>query len=239
MRSLVSWRWIAMFCGLLDFMTVTGNIEAFGADLRGFLRHQVSQQATGTTGHGPTERAVASVQEQVAERCRANDRRAVRGGRTQTGPETRLGQIAALRIKVVDDHLQGFTPTRVQRQVKTGNLRHAADTDAVVETGDRDLVGLIQNSRCRGHRRVGDRHGQGVTLERIHRRLDAQRLEQLRRVAAECEDVAVSGFQLAVDPYTVDAVTGVIEALDVLAVAELHAQLHGHFSQAGGEYLAV
>src|SRR5471032_3572045 len=147
MRSLVSWRWIAMFCGLLRCVAVTGNIEAFGADLRGFLRHQVSQQAPGTTGHGPAECAVTGVQEQVAEwRC-THDRRAVRRGRTQTGPETRLGQIAALRIKVVDDHLQGFAPTRVQRQVKTGDFRHAAHANAVIETGDRELVRLVENGR--------------------------------------------------------------------------------------------
>src|ERR1700712_3442061 len=98
MRSLVSWRWIAMFCGLLGFIAVTGNIEAFGADLRFLLDHQVGQQATGTTGHCPPESAVTGVQEQILERCRANNRRAVRRGRAQARPETRLAQIAALRI---------------------------------------------------------------------------------------------------------------------------------------------
>src|SRR5689334_3728898 len=101
MRSLVSWRWTDMLCRLLGFVAITGNIEAFGADLRLFLRHQVSQQTAGATGHGPAKRAVTGVQEQVLERGGANDRRAIRSGRTQAGPEIGLGQITALRIKIV------------------------------------------------------------------------------------------------------------------------------------------
>src|SRR3990167_917377 len=176
MRSLVSWRWIDMLCGLL-VVAITGNIEACGADLRRFLRHQVGQQATRTTGHGPTEGTVACIQEQVLERRGTHNRRAVWGGRAQAGPETGLGQIAALRIKVVDDHLQGFTSPRVQRQVKTGYFSHATDANTVVETGDRDFVGFIENGRGRRHCRVSDRHGQRVALERVHGRLDAQWLE--------------------------------------------------------------
>src|SRR5450830_968440 len=123
MRSLVSWRWMDMFCGLL-MVAVTGNIEAFGADLRRFLCHQIGQQTTRATGHGPAEGAVAGIQEQVLERGSTDNRRAVGCGRAQAGPESGFGQITALRIKVVDDHLQGFASTWVQRQVKTGYLSH-------------------------------------------------------------------------------------------------------------------
>ncbi|MNS45714.1 hypothetical protein D3C72_781910 [compost metagenome] len=61
----------------------------------------------------------------------------------------------------------------------------------------------------------------------------------MRRVAAERQYVAVSGFQLAVDPHTVDAITGVVEFLNVLAKAEFDTEFHGHFGEARGEDLAV
>ncbi|MNZ90463.1 hypothetical protein D3C78_1094260 [compost metagenome] len=61
----------------------------------------------------------------------------------------------------------------------------------------------------------------------------------MRRVAAEGQHVAVGGFQLAVDPYAVDAVTGEVEALNVLAETELHTEVRGHFCELGGEHLAV
>ncbi|MNJ27129.1 Leucine-responsive regulatory protein [compost metagenome] len=144
-----------------------------------------------------------------------------------------------MRVKIVNDHLQRFTAARVQRQIKTGNLSHTANTDTVVEAGDRDLVGLVENGRGWRHGRIGDRHRQRVTFERIDRGLDAQRLEQLRRIAAQGQHVAVGGFQLAVDPHAVDTVTGVVQALNVLTEAEFDTKLDRHFRQAGSEQLAV
>ena len=88
---------------------------------------------------------MTGVQEQIFKRGGAHNGRAIRCGRPQTRPEAGLRQITALRIKVVDDHLQRFTSTRVQRQVKTGYFSHAANADAVIETGNGDLVGFIQN----------------------------------------------------------------------------------------------
>ena len=58
-------------------------------------------------------------------------------------------------------------------------------------------------------------------------------------VANSCPAPAHSGFQLAVDPHAIDAVAGEVQALDVLAEAELHAQLQRHVGQLGGEQLAV
>ena len=182
---------------------------------------------------------MSGVEEQVAIGGGADNGRAIRGGRAQAGPEFGTADIAALRVEIVGDHLQGGAASRVERQVETGDLGHAADADAVVEAGDGDLVGLVEDGRGRRHRRIGDRHGQRVALERVDRRLDAQRLEQLRAVAAEGEHVAVGGFQLAVDPHAVDAVASVVQALDVAAEAEFDAEVLGHLRQLAGEHLAV
>ena len=68
-------------------LRVTEHRQIVGADLRAPADHQVGEQAPRATGHGPAERAVTGVQEQVLARRGADDRRAVRRRRTQAGPE--------------------------------------------------------------------------------------------------------------------------------------------------------
>ena len=103
---------------------------------------------------------MSGVEEQVAVAGGAHDRGAVRGRRTQTGPELGLLEVTTLRVQIAGDHLQRFAATRVERQIEPGDFGHAANADTVIETGDGDLVGLVENGRGRRHRRVGDRHGQ-------------------------------------------------------------------------------
>jgi hypothetical protein len=45
--------------------------------------------------------------------------------------------------------LERLSPGEAEIVGVAGNLRHAADTDAVAETGDGDLVGLVHDSRFR------------------------------------------------------------------------------------------
>src|SRR5690606_28063614 len=42
---------------------IAGNVQAFGADLRTLVGHQVGQETTGAAGHGPAKRAVAGIEE--------------------------------------------------------------------------------------------------------------------------------------------------------------------------------
>ena len=80
--------------------------------------------------------------------------------------------IAAAREQVVHAHFQRFAARLAQRFVEADDLRHAADANAVVETRDRDLVGLVEHGRYRRRRRVDDRRGDRIALERIDRNLD-------------------------------------------------------------------
>ncbi|MNV84704.1 hypothetical protein D3C71_1785970 [compost metagenome] len=60
--------------------------------------------------------------------------------------------------------------------VETGDLRHAADTNAIAEPRDGDLVGLVHDRRYRRARLVDDRHGDGVALHGIDGQAKAERL---------------------------------------------------------------
>ena len=81
-RSLVCWRWMGIL-GVLRGIAVAGNIQAFGADLRALLRHQVGQVATRRPWSN--RGAVAGIEEQVAVAGGADDRGAIRGRRAQAG----------------------------------------------------------------------------------------------------------------------------------------------------------
>src|SRR5690606_16179955 len=105
--------------GVLLAVAVTEDIQAVGADLRTLAGHQVGEEASTAAGHGPAKGTVSGVEEQVAIGRGTNNRRAVRGRRAQAGPELGLRQVAALRVEIVGDHLQGFATTRVERQVET------------------------------------------------------------------------------------------------------------------------
>ena len=61
----------------------------------------------------------------------------------------------------------------------------------------------------------------------------------MRAEAAEGQHVAISGFQLAVDPHAIDPITHGIDTLDVLAEAEFYTQRLGHLGQFAGEQLAI
>ncbi len=79
-------------------------------------------------------------------RCAADHRRAVRRHRPQARPERRLLHVAAAREQIAHHHLQGFATRLQQRFVKTDDLRHAADPNALIEAGDGDFVSLIKDS---------------------------------------------------------------------------------------------
>src|SRR5690606_39844289 len=126
---------------------VPGSTRPPGADPRRLVGHQIGQEPARAAGHGPAERTVTSVEEQVTEGGAAHDGRAIGRSRTQTGPEIGALQIAALRVEVGGDHFQGFATTRVERQIETGDLGHATNADATAETGDGDLVGVVWAGR--------------------------------------------------------------------------------------------
>ncbi len=144
-----------------------------------------------------------------------------------------------MRVEIAHHLFQGGAAARVQRQVETGHLGHAADADAVLEAGDRHLVALVQDGRGRRHRRVGDRQGQRIALERVYRQAHAQRRQQLRRIAAQRDHVTVGGLQPAADAHPGDAVAVALQSRHVLVEAELDPGGGGQRGQFVGEQLAV
>src|SRR5690606_15944970 len=123
---------------------VARDVQAFAADAGGLARDHIGQVAARTAGHGPAQGARAGVEVQVAQAGLAHHRGAVGRGRAQAGPERGLRQVAATRVEIVDHLLQGRAPARIQAQVEAGHLGHAADTDALVEAGNGDLVRLVE-----------------------------------------------------------------------------------------------
>src|SRR5690606_14576498 len=132
MRRSVCRRCIAM--GGILAVAVTGNTQPFGADLRLLLRQQICQQTPRPAGHGPAQGAMPGIQEQVAVAGGPDDRRTVRRGRTQAGPQIKTAGISMARERTVDDHLQCLALARIDLHVETTDFRHAANSDAVVET---------------------------------------------------------------------------------------------------------
>jgi len=147
--------------------------------------------------------------------------------------------VAGVREQAFEHHLERFAATRVQRQVEARHLGHAADADPVVEAGDRHLVGLVHHGRHRCGRRVGDRHRERVTLERVDRQRQPGRACQLARVAAQREHVVVGAAQTAVDQHAIEAIAVGAQALHRAAELEGHADLATALGQPRGEQLAI
>ncbi len=118
---------------------VAGNRQIVVRDRRRAAGDQIADKLPGAAGHGPAKRAVAGVEPQIFIRCAADHRRAVRRHRPQARPESRLLHVAAAREQIAHHHLQGFATRLQQRFVKTDDLRHAADPNALIEAGDGDL----------------------------------------------------------------------------------------------------
>ncbi len=131
---------------------------------------------------------------------------------------------------------------RIERAVIADDLRHAADADAILETRDRDLVGLVEHRRYRAARGVDHRHRDREALERVHRQVRhamQERLDELRRPAAERHHDQVGRHGLAVDHSACHGVALRHQVVDRAVVQELHAQRFGHGCQPLGKQLAV
>ena len=77
----------------------------------------------------------------------------------QAGPEGGLLNVAAEREQIAHHHLQGFATRLQQRFIKTDDLGHTADANALIETGDGDFIGLIKDSGNRRAVFLGNRDG--------------------------------------------------------------------------------
>ncbi len=119
-------------------------------------------------------------------------------------------------------------------------LGHAADADAVAETGDRDLVGFVHDRRLRCLGVVGDRQRDRITLDRVDRQADVDRPEEFRTEGTERRDIGVP-----VDPAEIlghhaqNPVALDLDRADALAVVKLRAKLGGLFRQRHGEHAAI
>lgn len=79
---------------------------------------------------------MTGIQPQIFKACTPDNRRAVWRHRAQTSPESRLLDMTAAWIEIANHHLQRFTTRLQQLGIKTNNLRHSANTNAVIETGN-------------------------------------------------------------------------------------------------------
>ncbi|MNI24173.1 hypothetical protein D3C73_777850 [compost metagenome] len=174
------------------------------------------------------------IEEQALHLGRADHRRAVRRHRAQAGPEIRLGNIAT-REEIGDGMFERRAPFLAEIVGITRNLRHAADADTVAKPGDGDLVGLVHHGGFRRARGINDRNGQRITLDRIDRQLDAELLDQHRRIAAERHDDGITTQGLAIGHNALDGAALDIERLDIGAVEEFHAHCGGLQRQRIGE----
>ena len=91
-------------------------------------------------------------------RC-AHQWRAIRRHGAQSGPELGLRQITA-RKKFTRDLLERGAAARVQAQIKPGQLGHAPDTQTVTQSGQCNLVGLVQHGGLGCERGIAQRHGE-------------------------------------------------------------------------------
>src|SRR5262245_28808141 len=96
----------------------------------------------------------------------ADDRWPVRGHRPQPAPEAGVLKPAPTRKEIADGVFQRVTTRLMQSEVVTGNLRRAADADAVAETRDRHLVGFVHDGRDRRAISLRDRHRDRIALDR-------------------------------------------------------------------------
>ncbi len=181
---------------------------------------------------------MAGIEVEVGIARGADDGRAVGRHRAQASPEGGSGEVAAGE-QVAGDHFQRFAPTRVEPQIESAQLRHAAHADAMIEAGEGDFVGFVQHGGTRCERFVGQRHGERVTLDRIDRQIEAQRRQKVTGVTAQRQHIAIRGEDGVSHLHAGDALTIARQSADRLAELEFHAQFACHLAQAGGEHLAI
>ena len=135
--------------------------------------------------------------------------------------------------------LEGGTAGGAQLQVVAGDLGGAADADAVSETGDGDLVGLVHHCRDRSLAGVRDRYGDRIALDRIDRDRLADPAHPQRRIGAHGHDVGVGCALARAGRDAGDPAAFGADRLDGRAVFEGHAARGAHLGQPGGEHLAI
>ena len=100
-------------------------------------------------------------------------------------------------------------------------------------------MGFIHDGRFRRHRGIGNRRRDRVALDRIHRYVNAQRLEQLGRVATQRQHIVICGERARIGTDAADFLAAALNALDRRVKAKLHAQRLRHLGQILGEFEAV
>ncbi|MNX75849.1 hypothetical protein D3C86_1073380 [compost metagenome] len=135
--------------------------------------------------------------------------------------------------------LQRIAARLGQDVVVARDLGHAADADAVAQTGDGHLVALVHDGRDGRRRLVHDRGGDRIALHRIDRQGHAQRLDHLRRIGAQGQDIGVGGDHALVGLDARDAALVGDQGLDGGVVEEGHALSGGHITERIGEFEAV
>lgn len=88
---------------------------------------------------------MACIQVKVGHSGVADNRRPIRRHRTQASPEGCVRRVAAAGEQVVHTHFESLSPGLTQALIKSYDFRHAAYADSLVETGDGDFVGFVED----------------------------------------------------------------------------------------------
>ena len=100
-------------------------------------------------------------------------------------------------------------------------------------------MGFVHDGGLRGFGRIGDRHRDREALDRVHRDANAQRCQHLGGVAAQRQHIAVGRQHACIGAHAGDALAAALQALNVNAETEGHAQGFGPLGQRVGELEAV
>ena len=92
----------------------------------------------------------------------------------QAGPETGATDVTDIAIKIDHDMFERLAAAIMQASVKTGDLGHAADADTIAQTGDDNLVGLVEHGGDRSPVSMDDRYGDRIALDRIDRHIQPE-----------------------------------------------------------------
>src|SRR4051812_1797980 len=86
---------LILFCFTQAVSAVAADCEIPRVDFRLAAADEVTDEPRRTGAHRPAKRAVAGIEKEAGDLCRADDRRAIRRHWAQTRPEGGLGNIAA------------------------------------------------------------------------------------------------------------------------------------------------
>ena len=130
-------------------------------------------------------------------------------------------------------------PRRVERVGIARDFRGAADADAVAQPCDRDLVALVHHGGYRRTVGIADGHRDRITLHRIDRNGNADRLQHPRRPASERRDIGIGLQQSRAGDDAGDLAAFRLQPLDAGVELELHAELCCFFGERLRKHVAV